>query len=298
MTSISRQYLSDRVYDHLVQQLNLKRYQIGTRINTREISEELAVSRTTVTKALERLSQAGWVAGGEDGRLVVASYPPLKEVRSRAPFGFVNQTDSTYELLLEHILKGEEKPGAIIKERAVAKSLGVNPATVRRAAEWLRNDGLLVRLPRRGWQVTSLDARDIRDVYQIRLLLEPVAFSAAVRRISEDSIERLREDSRRLISLGEEASVYDRRTADYNFHRTVCEASGNRVLTQTLEPLIRKVLLITTVGFRYGRSTRSFEEHEEILRALRDRDAARTVRTLKDHLRTAMKFNAEVWERR
>jgi len=67
MASISRQSLSDRVYDHLVQQLNLKRYQIGTRINTREISEELAVSRTTVTKALERLSEAGWVAGGRTG---------------------------------------------------------------------------------------------------------------------------------------------------------------------------------------------------------------------------------------
>ena len=133
---------------------------------------------------------------------------------------------------------------------------------------------------------------------QIRLLLEPLAVPGAVSRISEETLGALEEETQRLISLGEKASVYDRRTADYQFHRSICEASGNRVLTQTLDPLIRKVLLLTTVGFRYGRASRSFEEHLEVLKALRARDEALTAQRLRDHLRTALKFNVDVWERR
>jgi GntR family transcriptional repressor for pyruvate dehydrogenase complex len=107
----------------------------------------------------------------------------------------------------------------------------------------------------------------------------------------------LKDQTDRLIALGEQATVYDRREADHQFHRTICAASGNRALCDVIGPLIHKVLLITTVGFRYGRSTRSFEEHREILEALQERNEAEAVKRMKTHLRNAMKFNAEIWER-
>ena len=106
------------------------------------------------------------------------------------------------------------------------------------------------------------------------------------------------EDTQRLIDLGEQATVYDRRDADSQFHQKLCQASGNRILAETLEPLIGKVLLITTVSFRYGRASRSFEEHKVVLEALRKRDEKDAVKAIKSHLRNAMKFNAAIWERR
>ena len=64
---------------------------------------------------------------------------------------FANQTEQTYEVLLERVLRGDFGPGEVLKERRLAKELGVNPVTIHRAGEWLCNDGLLVRLRRRGW---------------------------------------------------------------------------------------------------------------------------------------------------
>ena len=183
------------------------------------------------------------------------------------------------------------------KERPLAVEFGINPATVRRAAEWLRNDGLLERLPRRGWQVTLLSSRDLTDIYQIRLLLEPLSLASTVQRISDVQLNELEEDATKMIELGERATVLERRNSNYEFHKQLCEASGNQVLTEAIEPLIRKVLLITTVGFRYSRAKRSFEEHRDIIRALKTRSKKTATTLCKQHLRKALKFNAAIWER-
>jgi DNA-binding GntR family transcriptional regulator len=59
---------------------------------------------------------------------------------------------------------------------------------------------------------------------------------------------------------------------------------------------VRKLLLITTVGFRYGRVSRSFEEHMRILHAIRKRDPKDAVKRLKEHLTNSLERNLETWE--
>lgn len=294
---VQRLSLSEKVYQHLKSQLAGRELNIGDRVNARHIAAELRVSRTTVNKAIERLVGDGLVTVDAARHPVVASLPAKLKVYEAAQFEFSNQTESTYEHLLERVLRGDFGPGDILKERRLALDLSVNPATIRRAAEWLRRDGLLERLPRRGWRVTLLSPRDLKDAYELRLLLEPLAIKGAVNRISNEEIDQLTAQTDRLIALGEQATVFDRREADHQFHKAICTASGNRTLSEILLPLMRQVLLITTVGFRYGRSMRSFEEHREILLALKARDEKEVVKRLKTHLRNAMKFNAEMWER-
>jgi DNA-binding GntR family transcriptional regulator len=294
---VQRESLAEKVYQHLKTKLAGRELNVGDRVNARHIATELNVSRTTVNKAIERLVRDGLVAVDSARHPVVASLPTKLRVYASAQFEFSNQTESTYELLLERILRGDFGPGDIIKERRLALEIGVNPATIRRAAEWLRRDGLLERLPRRGWRVTLLSPRDLKDAYEIRLMLEPVGVAGAVNRIAGPDIDELISQTDRMIALGEQATVYDRREADHQFHKSICIASGNRTLAEILLPLMRQVLLITTVGFRYGRSMRSFEEHREILEALKMRNEKEAVKRLKSHLRSAMKFNAEMWER-
>ena len=296
--SAPRKSLADKVCEHLKSQMANRKRAVGERLNARQIATELDVSRTTINKAIEKLIEEGFVKVNDSRHPVISALPTKLKIHDTAEFEFSNQTDSTYELLLEKILRGELGPGETIKERPLAIELGVNPATLRRAAEWLRGDGLLERLPRRGWRVSILSPRDIRDTYEIRLLLEPQAVAAATRWISEDDLDQLGEETDRLIELGEKASVFDRREADCQFHKKIAEASGNRVLNETLEPLIRKALLITTVGFRYGRASRSFEEHKLILQAMKKRDEKEAVKLVKAHLRNAKKFNTDIWERR
>ncbi len=298
MTSPARKSsLVDQVYGHLTSQLANRSIQLGDRINARKIADNLGVSRTTVNKAVEKLAAAGWVKSDGGRHLVVVSLPPRLTVHSDTPFEFANQTDACYEQLLERILRGDFEPGAIIKERPLALEMGVNPATLRRAAEWLRNDGLVERLPRRGWRIITLTAHDIRDLFKIRTELEAMAMDEAVRRLTDTSVDELENETRQLMARGENSTPYERRAADMKFHQTIAAASGSRILPETLDPLIRKVLLYTTVAFRFTRATQSFEEHLDILKAVRERNAKKAVRLIRAHLRTSMKFNLGVWDR-
>jgi DNA-binding GntR family transcriptional regulator len=223
---------------------------------------------------------------------LVASLPAKLKVHEQSKFEYSNQTESTYETLLVRILRGDFGPGEIIKGKRLAGQIGVNPITLHRAAEWLCRDGLLERLPRRGWRVTLLSTRDLKEAYDIRLLLEPSAVAAAVHRISKEELVDLKEQTDKVIALGEEASIYVRREADHRFHKIICLASGNQTLAEFLIPLIRRVLLITALGFRYERSVRAFIEHREILNAMFRRDENESVKRMKAHLRNAMTFNA------
>ena len=295
-TPLPRQTLADQVYQYLHAQLANRKIDVDDRLNARQIATELKVSRTTANKAIEQLIEEGLVKVNDLRHSVVVTLPTKLKVHDSNEFEFLNQTDSTYEILLEKILNGELGPGKIIKERPLAIDMGVNPATLRRAAEWLSGDGLLERLPRRGWRVNLLTPKDIRDTYQIRILLESKVIVKTIQRITEHDLDFLEEETDRLIAMGEKSSVYERREADRHFHQKICEASGNRVFIETLEPLIRKVLLVTTVGFRYGRSSRSFEEHKVILKALRERNEKEAVKSIKSHLQNAKKFNSDIWE--
>ena len=294
---LANQSLADKVFQHLKAQLANRSYKVGDRLNARQIAADLNVSRSTAIKAIDRLIADQFVKTDDSRHPIVAAVPTKLRIHEAKPFEFSNQTDSTYELFLERLLRGELSPGEVIKERPLAIEMGVNPATIRRAAEWLRGDGLLERLPRRGWRVSMLSARDMSDSFEVRLLLEPRVVAEAVRRIAEEELDQMEGDTDRLIDMGEKATVFDRRSADQQFHRGLCQASGSRTMMDILDPLISKLLLITTVGFRYGRSSQSFEEHRTVLKAIRERDEKAAVKAIKSHLRSAMKFNLEIWDR-
>ena len=118
-----RQSLADKVYQHLKTQLANRERQVGDRLNARQIAAELEVSRTTINKAIERLTEEGLVKMDEARHPVVAALPTKLKILESPEFEFSNQTDSTYEKLLERILRGDFGPGEIVKERPLAIEL-------------------------------------------------------------------------------------------------------------------------------------------------------------------------------
>lgn len=293
---MARELLVDRVYSHLLTRLAAREIPLEAHLNAQRIAEELGVSRTSVKFAIARLIDEGWAAPDRSRRPVVRQHPPKRLVKGDTTFEFQNQTERTYETILERIQRGELRPGETLKARRLARELGVNPVTVQRAAEWLRNDGLLERQRRRGWRVVNLLLIDLGELYDLRILLESRVLRRAVHRIELETLEALEAECDRIIALGEEAPVYERRQADVNFHFTLARHCGSRVLCETLEPLVRRAILFTTVGFRFSRVVLAFGEHKEILRALRRGDAGAAASAMRFHLRTAAALTEEAWK--
>ena len=91
----------------------------------------------------------------------------------------MTHTNKVYEQLKRAILVCALPPGRELRELALASELGVTRGVVRGALGRLVADGLVELRSRKGYRVSPLDLRDVREVFEMRLLLEPYAVEQA-----------------------------------------------------------------------------------------------------------------------
>ncbi len=275
------QNLADRIYEHLHEQLTSRQLVLGTHLNSLRIGRELGVSHTTVNKALGQLIDAGWVRRDECRHPIVVGYPEKQKRNRKREFEFFNQTQSTHRTLYEWLLRGRLSQGEMLAAQPIADELGVSVGTVRQALEWLTKDGVLVRLPRCGWQVALISDDDRTDIYRCRLQLEPLALKRAIARIDEQALDELGSENERVFA-SQTATEYDRRQADYKIHRTIVDHAESPILTEQLDLLFQKSILMTPLHAEVNEA--AYSDHKTILECIRQRDVRQATKALKSHL--------------
>lgn len=289
---MSRELLEDQIYRYLCAQLKGHQLEIGTHLKAGDIATELDVSRTSVRKAIIRLVEDGCVQLNDAGRPIVVSLPKKNRKSQAEPvFAYANQTEQAYWAVFDAIFEGKLREGTNVNGQELAESIGVSLGTVRQALDWLCRDGLLSRLPRRGWKVVHLDEKDMVDAFKIRLLLEAEAVTRAVDHLNREHLESLIAENERVISEGLQLNEDQRRRIDYRFHRTLLEACDSPILMQAVDPMVRKCML-TGIPFDVPMTVvaTTFTEHIDIAKALIDHDVERARQILQKHLTRSMQM--------
>ena len=98
-----------------------------------------------------------------------------------------------YQELQRDILSGEIQADTKLTEKAICKRYNVSRTPVREAFRQLEADGLIENIPNRGAFVTGLSKRDISDLFDLRALFEIQAVEWAIRRMTDEDIDALRE---------------------------------------------------------------------------------------------------------
>ena len=115
----------------------------------------------------------------------------------------------------------------------MAAAYGVSRQPVQQALLLLRNHGLVRDAPRRGLVVSPLDVEFVRNLYEVRAVLEGLA----ARMAAEHGSERATTDGQALIEKGraavESGSVTKQIAADMAFHSFLYEVSGNPLIGET-----------------------------------------------------------------
>lgn len=161
----------------------------------------------------------------------------------------LNRSDKAYVYLRAAILSGELNPGYPISEVELSERLGMSRTPVRDAVHRLIADGLLERLRGRGTFIKSLDADEIRWVYEYAEGLEGmVSFLVAQYRAAEAGPElMLCADAMDVGDAAPQSSdgVGDAwADADDRFHATLYRHCPNRVIVAGLEKVHRQVQLV------------------------------------------------------
>ena len=190
--------------------------------------------------------------------------------------------------LRDAILAGYFGPGEQLREEPLARSMGVSRGPVREALLRLEREGLVVVRRNRGAFVAQLSARDLEEVYTLRLAIERLAMQRVVRRASVEQVAELQAVVDQMTAASVRG-ISEQEAADFDlrFHDLIYAASDHRRLSEVwanLRPQVHILLLNRNVA------RGDFREflvmgHQWIVDSLRDRDEDRATRAIEDHLR-------------
>lgn len=181
-------------------------------------------------------------------------------------------SQKVYETLHEAILSLRLRAGTRLIEADLARQFGVSTTPIREALQRLAQSGLVDRELPRGMRVHQLTWREIKNVYELRALLEPQALRQSAPHLASD-------DFAELSDLLESAQTCLRREdfpelskLNSTFHHKLMHKADNELLLDWIGSLKDLHRLITMQGWAVeNRSLMEWEEHKGILEAVRAR---------------------------
>jgi DNA-binding GntR family transcriptional regulator len=187
--------------------------------------------------------------------------------------------EQAYLRLRQEILVCTLAPGQVVTERELARRYDVSKTPIREALTQVCHDGLVQRLPGRGYMVAPITIRDLRDLFGMRLILEVAAAERAARDPSPALVAELKTLATISYDPGDPQSHVQFLNGNRIFHLTLAHAAGNRRLTIALEGLLLELDRSFYLGLRLRDSSGEMrQEHEEVVAYLESGD----VESLKD----------------
>jgi DNA-binding GntR family transcriptional regulator len=184
--------------------------------------------------------------------------------------------EQAYDQLRQEILTCTLLPGQVISERELAGKYKVSKTPMREAFTQACHNGLLQRLPGRGYMVTPITIRDIQDLFDLRLILEVAAAERAARDIFLVDLALLKELSAISYDLDDPQSQTAFLKTNRNFHLALAKAAGNRRMEGMLEDLLNEMERLFYLGLRLRDSGKEMKhEHQEVVAALENGDIAK-----------------------
>ncbi|MFD6097866.1 GntR family transcriptional regulator [Nocardiopsis flavescens] len=202
--------------------------------------------------------------------------------------------EAVYEAILDLITTRALSPGRHLVETELAGTLGVSRQPVREAMQRLSNEGWVDLRPGYGAFVHTPTESEADQLLAVRAMLEAESARLAAENASPEQVRLLRA----LVAAGREATERADTEAvvkaNADFHRTVTEASGNRVLAELAAQVDRRVrwYYAPVAGIR---GSASWDEHEELVEVIERGDAARARALMSEHTeRTRRTYHEEV----
>ena len=212
-----------------------------------------------------------------------------------------SKIDRVIQELRRRILSGMLEPGARLVELHYSAELEVSRTPLRIAFGELEKEGLLERLPTRGFRVRTTHADAVSDAIDVRGALEALAAErAAELGVTDALMQRLQacvQEGRTVIDAARAAGGQLEATRwmgmNARFHTLLVQASGNTVLAEALAT-VAKVPMAGAGALRLSGTlpvlevpllARAQQDHEDLLAALAAREGTRAAALVREHAR-------------
>ena len=215
---------------------------------------------------------------------------------------YIDLTEQTYRALKDKILRGELKPGMQISVPGTAVALGVSRTPVNDALKRLANDGLVEIVPRQGTFVTELTARDVAEIFDMRLMIELYAAETVFQMGAVDQLVAALQAP----LAGMEQAIVDNQFQDHEtfsindqaFHTALVKATGNNRLIRTYTQLHANTHGARIHHLAADDAQETQTEHQAIMAAFKTTNLTEARRALQAHITRVKHKILEVLEQR
>lgn len=222
----------------------------------------------------------------------------------RVPPKVLSLSEKAYQLTKKMIFSAEILPREPITELGLTAALKMSRTPVREALKQLRNEGLLVSFAKKGYALNIPSIREVKDLYEIRILLESGAARLAAPKTDLKVLQRFKRQFlsyKTTLNASQENNRNGRDSlSDYGsgdlgraFHFFIIESTGNKKLKKAIEKIYEQIAISRIFAYS-PRRKEATEEHLKIVDALIHRNPRRSQFYMEKHLRNGFEVLTEI----
>lgn len=196
-----------------------------------------------------------------------------------------NQTTIVYEKIKEKIEHGIYSPAESLPEVELANEFNVSRNTIKKALLMLENDCYVTIEQNKGAKVRSYSKKEVLEYLQLRVELEGFLVRLAVPCFTEADVQQLQDIFARMQECHKLNDLMGYSALNQKFHGVIYRTCPNRTATDLLLRLKAQMRKYNTKTILVpGRGDNSYAEHEAILNAIQNRDAAAAEACMRRHV--------------
>lgn len=186
--------------------------------------------------------------------------------------------------LRERILKGRYAANEFIRQEEVAHQLGVSRLPVREALAQLESEGLVIREKHRGFLVPELSVSEIKEIYDLRLMIEPYLLGEAIDNMTAAHLRTVKDVVRRSREAGKDTAAWA--TLNVEFHHRLYSLADRPLVLQVLENLLVRADRYLKMQRVLSDATRaeSDAQHQRILDLVAKGQKNEAINALQEHI--------------
>jgi len=195
-------------------------------------------------------------------------------------------SEEIVEHLRDDIISGVYKPRERLIEAELSKKYNVSRTPIREAIKQLEAAGLIKVIPYHGAVIAEINAEEIRDIYEVRSILEGRAAYLATSRITQETLILLEQS---IIKMGKHAQAKEKLLyAEENerFHRLIYSSCGNKLLIELINELLERTASFRRLSWQSSTNIETtISVHKSLYHALKSGNAEKAQILCSEHIR-------------
>jgi DNA-binding GntR family transcriptional regulator len=204
--------------------------------------------------------------------------------------GDINTEDYVYGKLKNAIFKRYIRPDTRLVESKIAEQLGVSRTPVRGAIKRLAHDGFVKLSNNKGASIVKPTTKEIYDTFAVRAQLEKMAAARAIENLTAEDVVKLEQYLSGEIDTFAKRDIGIYYNLNFDFHIYLAEISKNLILKEYLSSIINRshIYLILYENFYQLEYNPSYDEHKEIIEAIKIKNIRQCEKAIDQHFKTTL----------